>query len=357
MTLICPACRRFDGERMLAASLVESGGGLTCRGCGRFHPVLDGVPIVLKDLDGWVDQELASVVARSDVPAWARVGTLDRDDRVLNAAMDSPLRDRVRALVDELPGAVLDMGCGVGLHARRDVIGMDLSFPVARAFVGQGFVADAADPPFTPFSFDAVLLLNLLDSCRSPRQVLAQADALLKPGGLLLISCPFAWSDGTPPSRRFTAQQLTRSLQGGRDLGLSLNYRLQDTEEWTWRLRAGPNSVHEHVCTLWQAEKLVPEGALRHQPGGHGRESSAQGASAGSQKTSATQPREPAHGLLQAHAEVQASPEVQVLQGGLQRPLRGMLRNRNERQRNPWQLPGTERGFLPLLSPSEKAHA
>lgn len=357
MTLICPACRRFDGDRMLAASLAPTEGGLRCSGCGRFHPILDGVPIVLKDLDRWLEQELASVVARVPVPAWAQVGTLDRDQRILNAAMDSPLRDRVRGLVDEHEGSVLDMGCGVGLHARRDVIGMDLSFPVARAFVGHGFVADATDPPFTPFSFDAVLLLNILDSCRFPRQVLAQADALLKPGGTLLISCPFAWSDGTPPSRRFTAQQLTSSLQGGRDLGLSLNYRLHDTEEWSWRLRAGPNSVHEHVCTLWQAEKLVPEGALRHHPGGHGRESSAQGASAGSQKTSPTPLREPAHGLLQAHAQAQAFPEVHVLQGGLQRPRSGLLRNRNERQRVSRQLPGTERGFLPLLSPSEKAHA
>ena len=111
------------------------------------HRVLDGVPIVLKDFDGWLEQELPSVVARPDLPEWARIGTLDRDRRVLSARLDSPLRARVEELVRSFEGQVLDLGCGTGLHGREDVVGVDLSFPVARAFVGRGLVADAADPP------------------------------------------------------------------------------------------------------------------------------------------------------------------------------------------------------------------
>lgn len=353
--LVCPACRRSEGGRFLVSQLIEEPEGWGCRACGRRHPVLEGVPIVLRDLDAWLDQELASVVARPDLPDWLRVGTLERDARVMRSPLPSPLQERVRDLVSRFEGDIVDLGCGLGLHGDARVLGLDLSLPVARAFVGRGMVADAADPPFAPESFDAVLLLNLLDSCRNPRLVLAQADALLRPGGTLLISCPFAWSEATPRSRRFTAEQLTRCLEGSGELGLRLAYTIHEQSELPWRLRAGERSVHEHSSVLWRAEKLVVAPALRHHSGGHDRESSEQGATAGS-PTSSTHANESAHGLSQANSEAQTPAEVHVLQGQLRRSRRGLWRDGNERQRQRWKCPGAQRRVRGLLA-SERAHA
>lgn len=124
--------------------------------------------------------------------------------------LESSLRTAVGRIVDGLEGAILDGGCGGGLHGRRDVIGLDMSFPLARAFPGMGIVGDAADPPFEAESFDAVLLLNVLDSTRSPRLVLGQANALLRSGGKLIISARMRGT--TRSSRRRSSSMPPRSL-------------------------------------------------------------------------------------------------------------------------------------------------
>jgi 2-polyprenyl-3-methyl-5-hydroxy-6-metoxy-1,4-benzoquinol methylase len=46
------------------------------------------------------------------------------------------------------------------------------------------------DEPFAPGSFDAVLMGDVIEHLPDPRQALVQVRALLKPGGLVLISTP-----------------------------------------------------------------------------------------------------------------------------------------------------------------------
>ncbi len=54
-------------------------------------------------------------------------------------------------------------------------------------------VADAHDLSecFSTASFDTVALMAMLQYCRDPRRVVAQAAAVLKPQGILLIDAPF----------------------------------------------------------------------------------------------------------------------------------------------------------------------
>jgi len=248
--------------------LEEAAEGYGCPACFATYPAVDGVPIVLRDVDGWLASEAGVVLARRDLPdaVTARVlagaGEALRRGAALERSyldpVESPLRAAVDVLVEELAGMVLDVGCGAGLHGRGDVIGLELSFPLARAFVGTGIVGDAADPPFEAASFDAVLLLNVLDSTRAPRLVLGQADALLRSGGRLIVSCPYAWNDGiTAPAEQFDGAALVGALRGERNgLEMPLDYeveRVQDPVEW--RVRAGARTVHVHDCQLVVARK------------------------------------------------------------------------------------------------------
>ena len=129
-------------------------------------------------------------------------------------------------------GLVLDMGCSVGRAtfelARKSVlaVGIDLSLEqvawaealrrgdrVTYERLRHGCtyekitldlrlpenaffaVADALDPPFLEAAFDLVAALNLLDSVSLPLVLLGQMDALLKPGGDLVLGSPYAWSE------------------------------------------------------------------------------------------------------------------------------------------------------------------
>ena len=240
--------------------------GLCCPNCGAEHPVVDGVPLVMRNLDAWLATEAAVVFARRDLPeaTAARLmrgagGSLPREAQLVRAYRDappSPLHERVAAWISAQPGLFLELGCGLGVggdvaHDRR--IGLDLSFSMARAYPGRGLVGDALDPPFEAGRFDNVLLLNVLDSCRDPRVLLAQADALLRPGGGMLISCAWAWHDEvTPLNARITPDQLHRALAGDRRaLGLTLGYTVEALEDPViWRLRAGPRTIHEHSVML-----------------------------------------------------------------------------------------------------------
>lgn len=54
-------------------------------------------------------------------------------------------------------------------------------------------VADAHDPPFAAENFGLVVLVGVLDSVADPWLVLQQAEALVRPGGTVLIAAP--WCD------------------------------------------------------------------------------------------------------------------------------------------------------------------
>jgi len=64
--------------------------------------------------------------------------------------------------------------------------------------------ADALDPPLAAESCAAVLAFNLVDSVVDPFLLLQQCEALLRPGGVLLLSSPYNWQQTiTPPTLWF----------------------------------------------------------------------------------------------------------------------------------------------------------
>lgn len=98
------------------------------------------------------------------------------------------------------PGAVLDVGCGVGLFlevARADgwrCLGVEPSpFAAQYAREQRGLEVIASDLPSAELmeaSFDLITFWDVLAHVPDPRQNILKARTLLRPGGLLVIKTP-----------------------------------------------------------------------------------------------------------------------------------------------------------------------
>ncbi|MCF3134040.1 class I SAM-dependent methyltransferase [Streptomyces olivochromogenes] len=213
--------------------------------------------------------------------------------RLSRMLQDSALRtgSRVRR--------VLDVGCNVGgvTHALSEwaedlVIGVDISprsIEIAQTLTrsGGGTFSVAELGPFTrdielrlpatdgraevrfevgdagalkggPDAFDAVLLSNVLDRVDDPAACLAQFSAgadLLRPGGLLMIACPWSWYPeySHPGTWLGSAQDHTSSEEGLKRL-LEADFTLVDEADQAGVLRQNPREYDyfEAHVTVWR---------------------------------------------------------------------------------------------------------
>ncbi len=220
--MVCPACRGPHGAQGLD---VVDDDVLGCA-CEARYPVVDGIPLVFRDLDAWLASEGVEALRRHDLPSGVdRIltrgagGSLARN-AALVAAYAEPqacaLRDWLARVGATLGGSILEVGSGCGALGRSDVVAVDHNLALLRRHPSRlRLCADAGDPPFVAESFDAVVLANVLDSCADPALVLAQAQALVRPGGVLVVTCAFAFNESvTPRARWFDAAWLGGALRG-----------------------------------------------------------------------------------------------------------------------------------------------
>ncbi len=277
--LVCPACRVVAPGRIELRTLEPAGDFLACA-CSRRYPVVDGVPIVAAayDVVEAVERDLSPEVAGA-------LALLASDDAPyvqllehVSTYMDAHWGNRSTAIVDRLAALphvelAVELGCSAGraiaaLAARADhVVGIDSRFstlrrarrmldgePVAyaRRILGRHYepalaraspainrtlaCGDVLDPPLVPGAFHRVVALNVIDSVRDPKQLLAVCDALCARSGELILSSPYTWPAGVPGfGGADPAAALVAILRTGDDL--RARYEIVDEAELTWTLR------------------------------------------------------------------------------------------------------------------------
>jgi len=118
-------------------------------------------------------------------------------------------------------GEILDVGCAEGLirgalRSSTRYVGLDYLATASALYCTRPDVyGDACKLPFTDNSFDSVLLLDVLEHIANPELALAEASRVLRPGGRLLLTIPFAYPLHDQPHdfHRLTEYGLRARLQ------------------------------------------------------------------------------------------------------------------------------------------------
>jgi SAM-dependent methyltransferase len=118
----------------------------------------------------------------------------------------------VERLAAELSGSVLDFGCGDRPHRHLfpDSVGADLpGNPLAEIEIRPDGTLPVPDD-----SFDSVLSIEVLEHVEDPQTYLSECFRVLRPGGRLLLTTPFAfvWHPDPVDYRRWTSQGLRHEL-------------------------------------------------------------------------------------------------------------------------------------------------
>lgn len=259
--LTCPSCRGVRPDGAFASHLLADDG--RCPHCARLHPVVGpGLAVCLRPDDGdavamsrRAEAWAAAVVAGQPPPLapaedaswqdgamvwaathhgwmatpplaprpWPWLDALQQDVADAFVGPTLVLGGGAGGIVTQLPAAsgpwvVLDsspwslaLGAALATEGAQlphraqpwQLTSAPLAVPrdlAARLQQTQWLVADAHDPPYAAATFGAVVLVGVLDSVADPWLVLQQAEALLRPGGTLLIAAPWCdRADISPP--------------------------------------------------------------------------------------------------------------------------------------------------------------
>lgn len=102
----------------------------------------------------------------------------------------------LQGILPRLAGRVLDVGCRDKPYERwltsaSEIIGLDVR-PGPKVDV---VAAPGAEWPLDSSSFDAVVCTQVLQYVDDPRALLREIDRVLRPGGTLVVTVPFAYNE------------------------------------------------------------------------------------------------------------------------------------------------------------------
>jgi len=115
-------------------------------------------------------------------------------------------RGLYRGLAEFFPalhGRVLDVGCGRKPYRRlvpaAEYVGLELDTPELRGLGAADLYYSGGRFPVPDASFDAVICSQVLEHIFQPAEFLAEIRRVLRPGGKLLLTTPFAWDEHSQP--------------------------------------------------------------------------------------------------------------------------------------------------------------
>ena len=162
-------------------------------------------------------------------------------------------------------------GHPVPLPVRREGRAFELDTEVsAPAVTGVHLaVGSALDPPLKPECAQIVAAINLLDNVAEPLNLLGQMDALLQPGGLMLLASPFHWQEAITPAaeqlgggtipgfnRLGSCQALEEVLSGRTPWLQQLDYEILERRDAPWTLRDHDRAETRYLVHVMAARKL-----------------------------------------------------------------------------------------------------
>ena len=144
-------------------------------------------------------------------------------------------------------GAVLDIGCADravrhSLLQAESYLGVDYPVTVSSMYQTRPDVfTNARRLPFQDGIFHSVLLLDVLEHLREPQISLLEAARVLRPGGSLIITVPFAYPMHDQPHdyQRLTVHGLTHALE-------STGLAIEEIEE----VGTGPETALSNFCIV-----------------------------------------------------------------------------------------------------------
>jgi SAM-dependent methyltransferase len=165
--LACPKC----GQALLTVSVDR----LVCEHCSASVPLICGKPLFTPVPPGM--QAAPKLVRGPECGSTWRQANWRFLEKVVNTL---PSR-----------AVILDFGAGHGDFAQvlqqREVIALDV-FPYDEV----DLVCDLQTVnPFKPSSFDAIVLMNVLEHVQQPEKLLKTLAGLLRPGGSIIVTVPF----------------------------------------------------------------------------------------------------------------------------------------------------------------------
>jgi SAM-dependent methyltransferase len=115
------------------------------------------------------------------------------------------LLKKIAALAPELKGKLMDFGCGSkpyrSLFQVDEYLGIDIENPGhPHANEQIDVFYDGKKIPFTDETFDSVFSSEVIEHVFNLNEALSEINRVMKPGGVILITCPFAICEHEAPN-------------------------------------------------------------------------------------------------------------------------------------------------------------